>query len=91
MMNGMTTNDARWWGEHALPEGSAAANLAGYRVYWRLTTAPQWTWARDVGMVDSYTLENVVIDNYLFGVASVSADGYESPVVFPGPTGSFGE
>ena len=73
-----------------IPEGNAADNLDGYRVYWRLTTAPQWTWSRDVGMVDSYTLENVVIDNYLFGVASVSRDGYESPVVFPGATGSFG-
>ena len=41
-------------------------------------------------MVDSHTLENIVIDNYLFGVASVSADGYESPVVFPGAMGSFG-
>ena len=37
------------------------------------------------------SLENVVIDNYIFGVASVSTDGYESPVVFPGATGSFGE
>ena len=75
----------------ALPEGEAAGNLAGYRVYWRLTTEPQWTFSRDVGLVDTYTLENIVIDNYLFGVASVSKDGYESPVVFPGPTGSFGE
>ena len=31
-----------------------------------------------------------MIDNYLFGVASVSTDGFESPVVFPGPAGSFG-
>ncbi|VAW07129.1 Leucine aminopeptidase-related protein, partial [hydrothermal vent metagenome] len=38
-----------------------------------------------------YTLENVVIDNYFFGVASVAKDGAESPVVFPGPAGSFGE
>ena len=75
----------------SLPEGKAAANLAGYKVYWRLTTEPQWTYSRDVGLVDRYTLENIVIDNYLFGVASVSKDGYESPVVFPGPTGSFGE
>jgi hypothetical protein len=71
--------------------GMAAENLAGYKVYWRLTTEPQWTFSKDVGLVDTYTLENVVIDNYLFGVASVSKDGYESPVVFPGPTGSFGE
>ena len=75
----------------SLPEGEAADNLAGYKVYWRLTTEPQWTFSRDVGLVDTYTLENIVIDNYLFGVASVSTDGYESPVVFPGPTGSFGE
>ena len=73
-----------------LPSGKAAENLAGYKVYWRLTTDHQWTFSRYVGMVDRYTLDNIVIDNYLFGVASVSTDGYESPVVFPGPTGSFG-
>jgi hypothetical protein len=75
----------------SLPEGKAAENLAGYKVYWRLTTDAQWTFSRDVGLVNTYTLENIVIDNYLFGVASVSTDGYESPVVFPGPMGSFGE
>jgi hypothetical protein len=74
-----------------LAEGPAAQNLASYKVYWRLTTDPQWRFSRDVGKVDQYTLENVVIDNYLFGVASVSTDGYEAPVVFPGATGSFGE
>jgi hypothetical protein len=74
-----------------LPEGDAAANLRGYKVYWRLTTDAQWAWSRYVGKVDSYTLENIVIDNYLFGVASVSTEGYESPVVFPGAAGSFGE
>ncbi len=73
------------------PTGKAAENLAGYKVYWRLTTEAQWTFSRYVGLVDTYTLENIVIDNYLFGVASVSKDGYESPVVFPGATGSFGE
>lgn len=73
-----------------LPSGSAADNLAGYKVYWRLTTDAQWSFSRFVGKVNRYTLENIVIDNYLFGVASVSDDGYESPVVFPGATGSFG-
>jgi hypothetical protein len=71
--------------------GDAAKNLAGYKIYWRLTTDAQWTRDRYVGMVSAYTLENIVIDNYLFGVASVSKDGYESPVVFPGATGSFGD
>jgi hypothetical protein len=64
-------------------------NLAGYRVYWRLTTEPVWTHSRWVGRFDHFTLENIVIDNYLFGVSSVAKDGNESPVVFPGPAGSF--
>ncbi len=57
--------------------------LAGYKIYWRNTTAPQWQDSRFVGNVTRYTLENVVIDNYLFGVAAVGHDGNESPVVFP--------
>ena len=62
---------------------------AGYRVHWRLTTSPTWDYSRAVGDVDSFTLENVVIDNYFFGVSSVAKDGSQSPVVFPGPAGSF--
>jgi Zn-dependent M28 family amino/carboxypeptidase len=59
-------------------------NLAGYKVYWRDTTAPQWQHFRWAGMTDTLTLENVIIDNFLFGVAAVGRDGNESPVVFPG-------
>ncbi len=65
--------------------------LAGYKIYWRLTDAPQWQYSKFVGKVDSYTLKNMVIDNYFFGVASVSKDGFESPVVFPGHAGDFGD
>ncbi len=72
------------------PPAAQAPNLAGYRVYWRLTTEPQWTHSRYVGDVDHHTLQNVVIDNYFFGVAAVAKDGTESPVVFPGAAGSFG-
>ncbi len=72
------------------PPAEQSANLAGYRVYWRLTTDPQWTHSRWVGDVASATLEDVVIDNYFFGVAAVAKDGSESPVVFPGAAGSFG-
>lgn len=60
-----------------------------YKVYWRLTTDAQWRWSRIAGDVSEYTLRNVVIDNYIFGVASVNKDGIESPVVFPGPIGAF--
>ncbi|WP_019601339.1 M28 family metallopeptidase [Teredinibacter turnerae] len=66
-------------------------NLAGYKIYWRYTDAPQWQYSRFVADVTEFTLENIVIDNYFFGVASVSKDGFESPVVFPGAAGSFGE
>ena len=66
--------------------------LAGYKIYWRLTDSNQWQWSRFVPSdVEEYTLENVVIDNYYFGVAAVSKEGFESPVVFPGPAGSFGD
>ncbi|MGQ4275833.1 M28 family metallopeptidase [Pseudidiomarina sp. E22-M8] len=71
--------------------GDEGDHIAGYRVYWRHTDAPNWEFSRDVGLVTEYTLENIVIDNYFFGVASVSEDGFESPVVFPGPAGAFGE
>ncbi|WP_220433174.1 M28 family metallopeptidase [Cognatiluteimonas lumbrici] len=72
------------------PPAAQAPGLAGYRVYWRLTTEPQWTHSRWVGDVTEYTLEDVVIDNHFFGVAAVAEDGSESPVVFPGAAGSFG-
>ncbi len=65
------------------------AGATAYRLYWRLTTSPTWDYYRTVGDVDTFTLENVVIDNYFFGVASIAEDGSESPVVFPGPAGSF--
>lgn len=66
-----------------------ADNLAGYRVHWRLTTEPEWTHSRFVGKVNEWTFKNLVIDNYYFGVSAVSLDGYETPVVFPGPAGRF--
>ncbi|MEY3042402.1 MAG: hypothetical protein RLZZ174_1484 [Pseudomonadota bacterium] len=57
--------------------------LAGYRLYWRETDAPQWTHSRWLGQVTHTTLEGMVIDNYLFGVAAVGRDGNESVVAFP--------
>jgi Zn-dependent M28 family amino/carboxypeptidase len=70
---------------------SAAPGAAafGYRVHWRDTDEPKWTHERDAGKAESITLSNVAIDDFAFGVASVSADGFESPVVFPGAAGAF--
>ncbi|NKB88091.1 MAG: M28 family peptidase [Acidobacteria bacterium] len=71
--------------------------LAGYKIYWRDTTAPQWQRSRWIGDGNAcsvevpagdacreFTLEGLVIDNYLFGVAAVGQDGNESVVAFPG-------
>ncbi len=58
-------------------------NLLGYKVYWRNTTSPQWEYSRWVGNDTDVTLKNIVIDNYLFGVASVNKEGNESIVVYP--------
>jgi hypothetical protein len=55
----------------------------GYKIYWRDTTSPTWDHSRFVGDVTEFTLEGIVIDNYYFGVSSVSLEGFESPVVFP--------
>ena len=66
-----------------------ADNLAGYRVHWRLTTEPEWTHSRFIGKVNEWTFENLVIDNYFFGVSSVAKDGSETPIVFPGAAGRF--
>lgn len=55
-----------------------------YKIYWRDTTAPQWQYVREVGAdVTEFVLQGIVIDNYLFGVAAVGANGHESVVVFP--------
>ena len=68
----------------------AQPGVAGWRVWWRDTTAPQWQHNRFVaGDATQLVLKNVVIDDWFFGVSAVSADGYESPVVFPGDPGSF--
>ncbi|MEM1055513.1 MAG: M28 family metallopeptidase [Bacteroidota bacterium] len=75
------------------PDADENPHHAGVRIWWRLTTAPQWEWSvfvPDNGEArQQYTLENVVIDNYFFGVSAVAEDGSESPVVFPGAAGAF--
>lgn len=61
----------------------------GYRVWWRETTAPQWTDNRWAGDATSLNLAGVNIDDEYFGVAAVSADGYASPIEYPGAAGAF--
>ncbi len=58
-------------------------NITGYKVYWRKTTSPQWEFSRLVAGPVEFTLKGVVIDNFLFGLSSVSRDGHESVVSYP--------
>ncbi|WP_297695496.1 M28 family peptidase [Phenylobacterium sp.] len=65
------------------------AGAAAYRVWWRDTTNPQWRWNRLVAGATEAVLKDINIDDFFFGVAAISPDGYESPVVFPGRAGTF--
>ena len=46
-------------------------------VYWRDTTSPTWQYSKYVGNKTQTTLDGIVLDNYLFGVAAVG-DGTQA-------------
>jgi hypothetical protein len=58
------------------------ANITGYEVVMRETTAADWTDVIDVGNVTSVTLD-MSKDNVQIGVRAVDADDNRSPVAFP--------
>jgi Zn-dependent M28 family amino/carboxypeptidase len=64
-------------------------DAARYRLWWRSTTDPQWRFSRDAPPSGQAVLSGVNIDDWFFGVSAVSADGWESPVVFPGAPGQW--
>lgn len=64
-------------------EKSENPNIKGYKIYWRETTSPVWQYSRYVGNKETFTLENIVIDNYLFGVVALGKNDLESVVSFP--------
>ncbi|WP_328579570.1 M28 family peptidase [Ideonella sp. BN130291] len=75
---------------HTTVKWQPVPGAAGYRVWWRGTTDPQWRHHRDVPAgATQLLLKNVVIDDWFFGVSALSAEGAESPVVFPGDAGAF--
>jgi hypothetical protein len=64
----------RWRNENA------EADLAGYVVVMRSTTAPDWEREFFVGNVTEHVMEDVSIDAWTFGVKAVDKDGNESLV-----------
>src|SRR5262245_28248146 len=49
-----------------------------YRVYWREAWAPDWQHSQVAGDVTEFVLQKLSIDNFVFGVAAVGAEGHES-------------
>ena len=66
-------------------DANTDADIAGYEVVWRDTTASVWTNSAFVGNVLTYTAKEMSKDNYFFGVRAVDKDGNKSPVVYPKP------
>lgn len=60
------------------PDGTA--DVAGYVVVMRSTTAPDWEKAVQAGNATDFTLPDVSIDDVVFGVKAVGKDGDESLV-----------
>jgi len=63
--------DMRW---------AASPGAVAYRVYWRDTWSNDWQRSQTIGNVTQFVLPNVSIDDFVFGVAAISADGHESLV-----------
>jgi len=72
--------DRRPSGYDAHLQWIASPGAAGYRIFWREAWAPDWQQEMFVGNVTEYTLPHMNIDDWVFGVAAVDADGHESTV-----------
>jgi hypothetical protein len=66
-------------------DANTDADLAGYEVVWRDTTAAEWTNSVFVGNSTGFTAKAMSKDNYFFGVRAVDKAGNKSPVVYPRP------
>lgn len=58
----------------------ASAGAVGYRVYWRDGWSMDWQQTAALGNVTEHVIPDVSIDDHVFGVAAIGADGHESPV-----------
>lgn len=67
-------------GYDAAMRWSAAPGAVAYRVYWRDTWTNDWQHSQTVGNITQFTLKNVSIDDFVFGVSAIGADGQESMV-----------
>lgn len=66
-------------------DANTDADLAGYEIVYRDTTAAEWTNMIPVGNVTNYVVKAMSKDNYFFGVRAVDKAGNKSPVSYPRP------
>ncbi len=57
---------------------NASPGATAYRISWRDSWTNDWQHRQTVGNVTEFALPNVSIDDFVFGVAAISADGHES-------------
>jgi hypothetical protein len=72
--------DRRPSGYDAHLRWNASPGAAGYRIFWRDAWAPDWQHELYVCNVTDFVLPHANIDEWVFGVAAVDADGHESTV-----------
>lgn len=77
---GVVTLSRGLTGYDAALQWQPSPGAAGYRVYWRAAWSNDWEKSQYVGNVTRFTFPNVSIDDHVFGVAAVNADGHESLV-----------
>jgi hypothetical protein len=67
-------------GYDATMRWNASPGAVAYRIYWRDTWNNDWEHSQTIGNVTQFTLKNVNIDDFVFGVSAISAEGQESMV-----------
>ena len=77
---GQPTIDRRPSGYDAHLRWTASPGAGGYRVFWRNAWDPDWQHELYVGNVTEYVFPHANIDDWVFGVAAVDAQGHESNV-----------
>jgi len=77
---GAPTLDRRPSGYDAHLQWNASPGASGYRIFWREAWAPDWQHELYVGNVTEYVMPHANVDDWVFGVAAVDADGHESTV-----------
>jgi hypothetical protein len=72
----------------------AVPSATSYKVWWRRTDTNNWEVARSTSATQcasgcKQVLPHIRVDDWVFGVSSVSKDGFESPVASAVPGGAF--